>query len=133
MIKDFVSKIRDTKKIAVQNNVHNWYNCVFHSVIIIIGASMVLSLFTMFLYADVNGSTPIGELPYAAAFLPIVYSLVLSYIALERLIILHIQVYSKINNLLFKGIQKLDMYWFRKYRKNSPLTDQLVVSVAVIV
>lgn len=123
MIKDFVNKVKATKKVANEKNVHNWYNCVFHSVILILVASLGLSLLTMNLFID--SSTPIGEIPLAAALIPLAYGLLLSWLFLEKLILLHIKVFELINKYTLKAWQKLDMYWFRKYRKHSPLTEGL--------
>ena len=123
MIKNFVNKVKATKKVANEKNVHNWYNCVFHSVILILVASLGLSLLTMNLFID--SSTPIGEIPLAAVFIPLGYGLLLSWLFLEKLILLHIKVFELINKYTMKAWQKLDMYWFRKYRKHSPLTEGL--------
>lgn len=93
------------------------------------GTSMILSLFTIFYLADVTLDTTIGELlinMQIGVFLPIAYSIVLSYLFLERLVILHILAFEQINKLIFKFWQKLDMYWFKKYKKHSPLTEGMV-------
>ncbi len=128
MIKNFVTKIKATKKIANEKNVHNWYNCVFHSVIIIMGISMILSLYTIVYLADITLDTTIGELlinMQIGIFLPIAYSIILSYVFLEKLVILHILIFEKFNKQVFKMWQKLDMYWYKKYKKHSPLTEGL--------
>lgn len=128
MIKDFVEKIKATKRVASQKNVFNWYNCVFHSLIIIMGTAMVLSLFTIIVLADVTLDTTIGELlinMQVGIFLPILYAITLSYLFLEKLILVHIHVYEKVNRYIFKGWQKFDMWYYRKYRKTSPLTESL--------
>lgn len=127
MIKGFVNKIKDTQKIAREKNVHNWYNCVFHSIIIILGISLVLSLHTI-QYLGVNLDTTLGDLILTfqpAIFLPLIYSLTLSYLFLQKLIILHILAFEQLNKIIFKLWQKMDMYWFRKYRKHSPITEGL--------
>lgn len=128
MIKNFVTKIKATKKIANEKNVHNWYNCVFHSVIIIMGISMILSLYTIVYLADMTLDTTIGELlinMQIGIFLPIAYSIILSYVFLEKLVILHILVFEKFNKQVFKMWQKLDMYWYKRYKKHSPITEGL--------
>lgn len=127
MIKNFVNKIKDTKKIATEKNVHNWYNCIFHSIVIILIASMVLSLYTIHLFG-VSMDTTLGELILTfqpGIFLPLIYSLTLSYLFLEKLIVLHIMAFAKLNKIIFKGWEKFDMWYYRKYRKTSPITENL--------
>ena len=128
MIKDFVEKIKATKKVASEKNVHNWYNCVFHSMIIIMGSSMLLSLWTIIYLADITLDTTIGELltgMQIGVFLPILYGIGLSYLFLEKLILIHIHLFDKLNKTIFKLWQKFDMWYFRKYRKTSPVTENL--------
>lgn len=127
LIRNFVDKIKATKKVANEKNVHNWYNCVFHSVIIILIASMVLSLYTIHFFG-INLDTTLGELILTfqpGIFLPFVYSLTLSYLFLDKLIILHIMAFAKLNKIIFKGWEKFDMWYYRKYRKTSPITENL--------
>jgi len=127
MIRNFFEKIKETKKVATEKNVHNWYNCVFHSVILIMITSMILSLYTIHLFG-INLDTTIGELILTfqpGIFLPLFYSITLSYLFLEKLIVLHILAFAKFNKLIFKGWEKFDMWYYRKYRKTSPLTENL--------
>ena len=114
-------------KIAREKNVHNWYNCVFHSIIIILGTSLILSLYTI-QFLGVSLDTTLGELILTfqpAIFLPMIYSLTLSYLFLEKLIILHILIFERLNKVIFKLWQRMDMYWFKKYKKHSPITEGL--------
>jgi len=128
MIKEFVEKIKATKKVAQQKNVHTWYNCVFHSMILILVASFMLSLYTIVLIADITLDSTIGELLISmqiGIILPIFFAITLSYLFLEKLIILHILVFEKMNRIIFKGWQKFDMWYYRRYRKTSPITEYL--------
>ena len=124
MIKDFVGRIKATKKLAKDKNVHQWYSCLLHGVIIIFGSSLVLSLYTMSFFSTI-WETPIGELAFYTFGLPLLYSIILTYLFLEKIIILEIHLFERINKLVFKSWQRFDMWYFRKYRKTSPLTEYL--------
>lgn len=124
MIKDFVGRIKATKKLANEKSVHNWYNCLLQGIIIIFGSSLVLALYTMSLFKDV-WETPVGELPLLFYGLPILYSIILTYLCLEKLIILQIYILEKFQKYLFKAWQNFDMWYYRKYRKTSPITEFL--------
>lgn len=128
MIKNFVDRIKATKKIANEKNVHNWYNCVLNSLILIMVSSFMLSLYTIILLADVTLDTTIGELLVGmdiGLILPVVFGITLSYLFLEKLIILHILIFEKLNKTIFKAWQRFDMWYYRKYRKTSPITENL--------
>ncbi len=124
MIKDFVGRIKATKKLADEKNIRNWYNCLLQGIIVIFAISLYLSLYTISFFKDV-WETPVGELPFYAVLLPIVYSVILSYLALEKLIILNILILEKLSKIVFTNWQKFDMWYFRKYRKDSPITSFL--------
>lgn len=120
MIKDFISRIKDTKKIARERNVHNWTNIIFHSILMIMGASLILSFYTMFAFTDI-GNSDLNEIAFS--ILPITYGIFLTFTLLDKIIVLQIIAFEKLNKVIFKQWQKIDMYWFRKYKKHSPLTD----------
>lgn len=120
MIKDFIARIKDTKKIARERNVHNWTNIILHSILVIMGASLLLSFYTMFAFTDI-GNSKLGEIAFT--LLPIAYGVFLTFTLLDKIIILQIMAFEKLNKLIFKHWQKMDMYWFRKYKTHSPLTE----------
>jgi len=125
LIKDFVGRIKATKKLANEKSIHNWYNCLLQGIIIIFGSSLVLALYTMSLFKDV-WETPVGELPLLTFYgLPILYSIILTYLFLEKLIIIQIYILEKLQKYLFKAWQNFDMWYYRKYRKTSPITEFL--------
>lgn len=124
MIKDFVGRIKATKKLANEKSVL-WYNCLLQGIIIIFGSSLVLALYTMSMFKDV-WETPVGELPLLTFYgLPILYSIILTYLLLEKLIIIQIYILEKFQKYLFKAWQNFDMWYYRKYRKTSPITEFL--------
>lgn len=123
MIRSFVNKIKATKKVANEKNVHNWFNCVYQSIFIIFATSIILSLYTISYFT--TDDTSLQEVQQYALLLPLGYTLLLSYFLLEKLILLHIWAFSKLNKKIFELWQKMDMYWFRKYRKHSPVTEGL--------
>lgn len=121
----FITKIKDTQKLAKSKNVQNWYNCILQSIMLIFLSSILLSGFVLVLFYNVDDTTPIGQIPIIMFVMPFIISIGLSYIFLEKLIILHILVYEKFHKKIFKAWQNFDMWYFRKYRKHSPLTEYL--------
>jgi len=120
MIKDFINRIKDTRKVARERNVHNWTNIILHSILLIMGASLLLSFYTMFAFTDI-GNSDLGQIAFSA--LPIAYGIFLTFTLLDKIIVLQIIAFEKLNKIIFKQWQRMDMYWFRKYKTHSPLTD----------
>lgn len=87
--------------------------------------SVVLSVFTISILYGADQNTPIDEYPVAGFIIILLYASILSYFTLEKLIITHIIIYSKIHKIAFNSWQKFDMWYFRKYRKHSPLTENV--------
>src|SRR3990172_8906481 len=111
MKSNFITKIKATQKLAKEKNVHNWYNCVLQSIMIIFITSSVLSVYTITYVFEVDETTPINEIPVLGLALPFILTMAISYVFLEKIIINH--------------WQKFDMWYFRRYRKHSPLTENL--------
>jgi len=125
MRSNFITKIKATQKLAKEKNVHNWYNCVLQSIMIIFITSSVLSVYTITYVFEVDETTPINEIPVLGLALPFILTMAISYVFLEKLIIIHISLYEKIHKIIFNHWQKFDMWYFRRYRKHSPLTENL--------
>ena len=122
---NFLTKIKATQKLAKEKNVHNWYNCILQSIMIIFISSTVLSVYTTSLIFDIKDTTPISQIPMILFIMPFIFTMILSYVLLEKLIIFHILLYEKIHKSAFKAWQNFDMWYYRKYRKHSPLTEIL--------
>src|SRR3990172_11096179 len=125
MKSNFITKIKATQKLAKEKNVHNWYNCVLQSIMIIFITSSVLSVYTITYVFEVDETTPINEIPVLGLALPFILTMAISYVFLEKLIIIHISLYEKIHKIIFNHWQKFDMWYFRRYRKHSQLTENL--------
>lgn len=124
VIKGEINRIKETKYLASQKNQsHNWLQSVWNSVILILLTSISLSIFTMSNEAFV-GLFVNNNIPFDLALLLIPsYFLFLFFGVMEKLIILHIAIFEKLSKTIFKLWQRMDMWYFRKYRKHSPLTD----------
>lgn len=123
MIKDFVGRIKATKQLANERSISNWYNCLFQGIIIIFGASVVSALYTVSFF-NYLWEVPIQEsLPFLWIANSIIYSIILTYFLLEKLIIAQIYILEKIQKYLFIAWQRFDMWYYRRYRKTSPITE----------
>ena len=79
----------------------------------------------MHLLYGINERTALEDYPIAGFVIIALYGLVLTYILLEKLILLHIFAYSKLHKMAFNAWQRFDMWYYRKYRKHSPLTENM--------
>lgn len=114
---NFIKKIKATKRIA-NEKMFNWYNCLFQGLLLILCVSLAMTVFTVnYSSVEFNNAMLLG--------LPIIYAVILTYFFLEKIIILHILLFEKLNKMVFTGWQKFDMWYYRKYRKTSPLTENL--------
>ena len=59
--------------------------------------------------------------------LPSLYFVGLSLAFLDRTTKLMIYINSQAQKLVFFGIQRLDAYWFRKYRRSSPVSEAIFI------
>ncbi len=131
LIKQKIQKIKDTKKIAQERNVNNWFQCCYYSFIGIFTFSTLLSLLTILGIEQLEHGTALqGTLTMniiwsVASAIPFIYTAILFFTVYEKVIILHIYIFERINKLIFKAWDKLDMIWFKKYRKSSPLTESM--------
>lgn len=123
-----IKKIKDTKSVAFERNVANWYQIVFYSFMGIFLLSAVSNFGLIILVSDLTssvkeGSTAENIIWGTMSVMPFILTGVFVFTILDKVIILHIMVMEKINKQIMKVWHWLDMQWFKKYRKSSPLTE----------
>ena len=129
LIKKRLKKIKETKKFATDHNVHSWYNMLLHGIMFVLIGGFLVSLGAIILLDDIEshstlkGSLLMNGLWGIATTFPFTFAFILALIYLPRIIMLEVLLNEKIQRYMMAGWQKLDMWYFRKYRKHSPLTD----------
>lgn len=117
-IKDDVKKYAEEKNVPA-NAISFWY--VFQYILIASGILTLVSLYTLSsVWPDIS---PIGALVFN--LIPVFWFMFLlfgvgKYFYYAKILEIHY-----INKILAYCIDKLDMIWWRKYRKHSPLTDAI--------
>lgn len=122
-------KIKETKKFATEHNVQNWYNILLHGVILMLFGGLIISLGSILFLdnlesnSDLKGTLLMNLLWGSATGFPFLFAFALAITFLPKLIMMEVLLFEKINRFMFNQWQKLDMWYFRKHRKHSPLTD----------
>ncbi len=129
--KKWYCKIKETKKFANERNVHNWFNILLHSVLFCLVGGTALSLGLLVLTADLEIHSNLKDTILMNMiwefnkFSMFIFAGILALLFMERMIKLQVLAYEKFNKFLFNMWQRFDMWYYRKYRKHSPLTEGL--------
>ncbi len=128
--KNRIQKIKDTKKNAQERNVSSsWYYSIFYSigVLLLLGAMLnmpiIIFVDVLISVASLQG-TAVEQIAFD--FLNVMIFVLPPFIVfnfMDKMIILHLIIFQNINKAMFYAWQKFDMWYFRKYRKHSPLTE----------
>ncbi len=129
-LSDKIRKIKETKKIAQEKNVSgSWYQGLMYSIFglffigTLISLPIAVGLDIVIREMDWKGTVfeeqIFNVMNVGVVLIPIIFVFTL----VERGIMMYILMMEKINKVIFNGWQKLDMWYFKKHRKHSPLTD----------
>jgi len=126
--KNYLAKIKETKKLAREKNVPLWAMSVFDSVMIAILVSWQLSVVTWMLLGDWQTAllyTPsyMEILWDFSTYSPLIYFTIIALTILDRMIIFFIHVHSIANKLVFKLVNKLDHWVWKKTGKDSVVSN----------
>jgi len=125
-----IKKIKETKRMAQEKNISgSWYQGLIYSITglffigTLISLPIAIGLDYIIVEFDLNGTVIedqiINVMNVGVFLIPIAF--VFRFI--ENGIKLYLLTMEKINKVIFNGWQKLDMWYFKKYRRHSPLTD----------
>lgn len=128
--KNRIAKIKGTKKIAQEKNVSSswWYGFIYGIASLFLLGSM-LTFGIIILTSSIIVVTSLeGTIIETIAFDVMTVSVVIIpilfvFTLLDKMIILHLIIFQNINKALFYLWNRLDMWYFKKYRKHSPLTE----------
>lgn len=127
--RNYISKIRDCKKYARQKNVAVWFIPLFDSLIITYFVSWTISYHTwvfMGNFQDVAGSSIYMQwLWEASVYFPFMIWGGLVATVIPKLMRVMILVHHYAMKAVFIGINKFDLWYWRKYRKESFLANAI--------
>lgn len=130
VFKNKLDKIKATKKYANEKNVsYSWYQGLFLSIAFLFAVGtliifpIVIATDYMLALANIKGTWIESFFADILNIGVIVIPIIFVFIMIDKAIMIYIKTLDKFNQMVFKGWQKLDMYYFRKYRRHSPLTE----------
>lgn len=130
LITNKIKKIKETKKMAQEKNISNsWYQGLIYSItgLFFIGTmiSLPIAVGLDVVITEMNWQGTIIEEEIIKVMNVGVFLIPIAFVFrfIENGIKLYLVIMEKTNKAIFNGWQKLDMWYFKKYRKQSPLTD----------
>ena len=127
--KSYFDKIKNTKTLASSSGV-NWYISLFNSLLITVGISSILSQAVWYLLDSLQ-TNQIYQPYYMSAmwelssFSLIIFNTIILFTIQHRIIEALIKLNSYLNKLIFKGISRFDLWYWKRYRKESILTNNI--------
>ncbi len=126
--KNYFTKIKDTKKVARDKNIGVWWMPVFDAFLITLYLSWELSMGVWFVLDTWQSSQTyipwyMDTLWQVSSFSLTIFMSIITFTILDKIILFFIFVHSFANKLVFKGINRLDMYLWRKTGKDSVVSN----------
>ena len=128
IIRDYIERIRNTRKFAKEQNVPVWEIPLINSIGLIILGSIYLGFWSWTLIADMQFPTKPFWWPFLEnniGYLPLIYALVIAVVALDKILVLMIRFQAKLTKLVYALIQKLDHKIWRKTSKESFISNKI--------
>lgn len=126
---NLIERVKETRKIAREKNVLNWYVCLLDAIIITIVLSSTTALYSYVVFD--NWVQNLNYTPYwvdiissAVDFFPMIFALPLLY-KFDRLIIASILFHSWLNRKMMSAVQKLDHKMWKKTGKDAWFSDKM--------
>ena len=127
-IRDQINRIKATKKLANELNAHPWHSSVFNALYLTVGLTIVGSFYTwvdMDNFDDTFTYTPAWvDLAWQFAdYIPFIYLGAILLFAIDKFIIFFIHVQAFILRQILRGIQKVDIWYWRRTGKEAIITN----------
>ena len=127
--RNYIRQFKECKKFAREKNVAIWFIPLFDSILISYFVSWMISYHTWVLmgnYQDVAGTSIQMKLLWEfSIYLPFLIWGSLIVTVLPKLTRLMTYVHHYITKFVFIGINKFDMWYWRKYKKESVLANAI--------
>ncbi|KEQ56545.1 hypothetical protein SCCGRSA3_02034 [Marine Group I thaumarchaeote SCGC RSA3] len=127
--RNYISKLKDTKKIARQKNIAVWYMPLIDSLLITYFVSWMISYHSWIFMGNFqelsNSSIHMKWFWEFSVYFPFVFWGILLVSVLPKLVHVMILIHHYIMKLVFVGINKFDLWYWRKYKKESVLANAI--------
>ena len=128
IIRDYIERIRNTRKFAMEQGVPVWEIPLINSIGMIILGSIYLGFWSWTLIADMQFSYKpfwFEVLEDNLGYIPMVYALVIAVVALDKILVVMIRFQAKLTKMVYSVIQKLDQKIWRKTGKESFISNKI--------
>ena len=128
IIRDYIERIRNTRKFAMEQGVPVWEIPLINSIGMIILGSIYLGFWSWTLIADMQFSYKpfwFEVLEDNLGYIPMVYALVIAVVALDKILVVMIRFQAKLTKMVYDLIQKLDQKIWRKTGKESFISNKI--------
>lgn len=127
-IRNQIKKINATKKLANEKGAHPWYASMFDALYLAVGLTIVGSFYTWVALEDFENTLLYSpwwmDHAWAVAdYIPIIYLGLIFLFAIDKFIILFIYIHSFILHKIMIGIQKLDIWYWRRTGKEAVVSN----------
>ena len=128
--RDYIDKVKETKKLARDKNVPMWMIPFANAMGIILLTSIYLSVYTWIAIVDMENSFDYipswwNTLVSIANWLPLIYLGVLSFTMLDKVLTVFILFQAALTKSIFNIIQKADHKIWRKTGKDSVIANKI--------
>jgi len=127
-IKSQIGKIKATRKLANEMNAHPWHASVFDALYLTVGLCIVGSFYTWvaienFENALVYSPSWFPIIWQIADYIPFIYLGAIFLLVIDKFIIFFIHIHSFILKKIMIGIQKVDIWYWRRTGKEAIITN----------
>ena len=128
LIRNQINRIKATKKLANELNAHPWHASVFDALYLTIGLCIVGSFYTWVAMENIGDTftyTPswLNLAWQFADYIPLIYLAIIFLFVIDKFIIFFIHVHSFILKKMLIGIQKVDIWYWRRTGKEAVITN----------
>ena len=128
IIRDYINRIRNTRKYASEQGVPVWEIPLINSIGMIILGSIYLGFWSWTAIAEMQFSYKpywFEVLEDNLGYLPIIYFLIIAVIALDKILVVMIRFQAQLTKVVYNLIQKLDQKIWRKTGKESFISNKI--------
>jgi hypothetical protein len=126
--KNYFTKIKETKSFARKKNIGIWFMPIMDSILILYGVSWFFSFHTWIILGDVIGPANSYFTQFIwdiSMHLPVIYFGIFTVTVIPKLSRIMIYVHYYLMQMTFKFIEKFDLWYWRKYKKDSILSNAI--------
>ena len=129
-LKDYLQRIKDTKKLAREKNTP-WILPVFDSLVISVLFAWQMAVGSWMLLGNLSEAKVLQEsflkfLWESSTYYFLVYFGIICLTVLDKIIVIFIHIHGFLNKMTFKAINKIDMWLWKKTGKDSVVATAML-------